>query len=286
MSNFQLFKKKQRTIRSKYRGIVYQLNNFLSKKADAEFRLSNIPLTYWVPSHSYFSKQLSKWEGYEAENSNWVLNNFSEKTGSLFVDVGANFGWYTVLFSMCAGTSGHVVAIEPEPNNLRLLRKNISANNATNVSVINGGVGINSGEAELSLNDLSNPGMHSLRQDLHSNNKVKIKIDTLDHILEQHSGEIELLKMDIEGFEVDALLGAENTLARTKHVLIEYTPKFIRACGRDPKQFLSIFEKHKFVAHIMKNGQIHLCPSEFLINIDSELAHLDNPQIDIFYIKL
>lgn len=135
---------------------------------------------------------------------------------------------------MCTSTSGHVVAIEPEANNLRLLPKSISANNVTNVSIIDGGVGTSAGYAELSLNDPSNLGMHSLRQDLHSNNKVNIEIDTINHILENHSRKIELLKMDIEGFKIDALLGAEITLARTKQVQIEYTPKFTRTCGRDP----------------------------------------------------
>lgn len=285
MTNYQPFPKKRRSIKSKYHGVLHTLKkNFLSKD-DVAFPLKNIPLTYWVLPNTFFSKQLSKWGAYEIENSNWVLDNFANKNGGLFVDVGANFGWYSMLFSLCAGSSGRVVSIEPEPENLRLLHKNINANHATNISVVAAGVGESDGVAELLINDKWNPGMHSLRQNLNSNDKVKIEIKSLDQILKDFPGEIDLLKMDIEGFEVDALMGAGETLIRTKCVLIEYTPKFIQACGRDPNELLAIFEKNKFTPYIMNDGKLIPCASDFLTSIDSKLAHLKNPQIDIFYIK-
>ncbi|MDZ4140999.1 MAG: FkbM family methyltransferase [Methylotenera sp.] len=286
MTNYQLFPEKKRTIKTRYRSTLHALKKIFSRKGDIAFTLRNIPVTYWVLSNTFFSRQLTKWGGYEIENSNWVLDNFSGKQGGLFVDVGANFGWYSLIFSMCAGPSGRVVSIEPEPENLRLLNKNIATNNATNISVITAGVGASDGVAELSLNDQWNPGMHSLRQSLNSHDKVEIEIKSLDNILKDFPGEIDLLKMDIEGFEVDALMGAHETLARTKCVLIEYTPKFIRACGRDPNEFLTIFENHKFVPYCMSDGKLTLRTSEFLNSVDSKLAHLENPQVDIFYIKL
>lgn len=284
MTSYPPFNRKKRTTKSRYRGALHSLRKFFLRR-DVAFTLKNVPLTYWVGSNTIFSKHLTKWDGYEADNSNWILENFSDRTGGLFVDVGANFGWYSLLFSLCSESAGRVVAIEPEPGNLRLLHKNIAVNNAANIFVIASGVGADDRFAELSLSTNWNPGMHSLRDDVNSHGKVKIEIRTLDSILKKFPGEIDLLKMDIEGFEVDALMGASETLARTKNVLIEFTPKFIRACGRDPRQLLAIFENYKFVPHVMNNGKLELCNSDFLMNIDTTLAHQEDPQIDVFYIK-
>jgi FkbM family methyltransferase len=280
------FPKKRHTINSTCLGVMHWVKKVFLRKADTAFKLKNIPLTYWVHSNTYFSKQLTKFGSYEAENSNWVLENFAnKKAGALFVDVGANFGWYSLILSVCADVSGRVISIEPEPENLRLLKKNIDTNNAHNITVIASGVGASEGSAELALNDQWNPGMHSLRKDLNPTNTVKIKISTLDSLLKDFPGEIDLLKMDIEGFEVDALMGASETLARTKNVMIEFTPKFIRACGRDPEQLLSIFETYNFLPYLINDGKLEMCTSKFLIDIDQKLAHKENPQVDIFYIR-
>lgn len=281
------FPSKQHTIQSTCLGLIYLARKFFFRKIDLAFTLKTIPLTYWVPSNTYFSKQLTKFGAYEAENSNWVLKNSMENKviGGLYVDVGANFGWYSLILSLCAGASGRVVSIEPEPENLRLLRKNIDTNKAHNITVIAAGVGASPGDAELALNDQWNPGMHSLRKDLNSKDKVNIKINTLDNILRDFPGEIEFLKMDIEGFEVDALMGAGETLLRTKKVMIEFTPKFIRACGREPSDLLNIFARYNFLPYLIKDGDLERCSNDYLMEVDLRFAHKENPQVDVFYIK-
>lgn len=285
MTSYVPFPRKKRTIKSRYRGAVHSLKRMLFWKREMTFALHNLPLTYRVLANTLFSKHLAKWGAYEAENSNLILKTFSSKAGGLFVDVGANFGWYSLIFSMCADSAGHVVAIEPEPGNLRMLQKNIAINNAVNISVISTGVGACDGFAELSLNTQWNPGMHSLRQDINAKGKVNITIRTLDSILSDFPGEIDLLKMDIEGFEVDALIGANETLARTKHVLIEYSPKFIQACNRDPKQLLEIFEHYNFVPYLIKDDKLKLCDSDLLKELEDKAVPGKTWQVDIFYIK-
>jgi FkbM family methyltransferase len=280
------FPRKKHTIKSTIYGLMHWIKKKIFRKIDLAFTLKNIPITYWVRSNTYFSKQLSKFGSYEAENSNWVLQNFMNcKPGVLFIDVGANFGWYSLLLSICAKDLGRVISIEPESENLRLLKKNISENNINNITVIAAGVGASEGSGELALNDDWNPGMHSLRKDMNSLNSVKIDISTLDNLLKNYPGEIELLKMDIEGFEVDALMGASETLQRTKKVMIEFTPKFIRACGRDPETLLNIFESYNFLPYLINNGKLELSNRDDLMKIDVRLAHKENPQVDIFYIK-
>lgn len=285
MINYVPFPRRKRTIKSKYRGIVHSLKRILFWRKEITFSPANIPLTYKVLANTLFSKHLLKWGAYEVENSNWVLKNFSGSKGGFFVDVGANFGWYSLIFSICADSTGHVVAVEPEPGNLRMLQKNISINNAENISVISTGVGACDGFAELSLNTRWNPGMHSLRQIINSTEKIRIQIRTLDSILSNFPGEIDLLKIDIEGFEVDALMGASETLARTKHVLIEYSPKYIQACGRDPMELLVIFERYNFSRYVIKNEKMELCDIDYLIKLENKIISKQTPQVDLFFIK-
>ena len=285
MKNIRHFPLRRKNLKSRFVGALHWLKNLFQKRHDVKFLMSNVSTSYWVSSNTHFSKHLTKYKSYEAENSNWILDNFYKKDKLFFVDVGANFGWYSLIFSNCAGPSGLVISIEPEPQNLRLLRKNILENNIENVSIIPVGVGSAQGFAELTLNDHWNPGMHSLRNDIKSHEKIEIEIKTLDSILSNYSGVIDLLKIDIEGFEVDALMGASETLARTKHVLVEYTPKFIRACGRDPEQLLAIFESHNFLPHLMENGHLKPCNSNLSETINKKIINKKSPQLDIFYIK-
>ena len=284
------FQRKKRTAASVLRGLSHWLSQLFSRRKEVRFSLTNVPLTYWVPENSYFSRHLAKYGSHEAENSNWVLAQFANAeigvaSSGLFVDVGANFGWYSLLFSICAGANGKVIAVEPEPGNLQLLRKNIAANGCNNISVIAAGVGATAGSAELSLIDAANPGKHSMRMGESSYAKVTIEIKTLDAILASTPGEIALLKMDIEGFEVDALMGASETLARTQRVMIEYSPKFIRACGRDPQQFLNIFAENNFKPFLMQNGVLTPSHIDELTAMDAAAGLEKFWQIDIFYIR-
>src|ERR1017187_5729297 len=57
-------------------------------------------------------------------------------TGSIFYDVGANVGFYSLLGAACVGSGGRVIAFEPVPENLLILQKHIAMNQLTNVTVI------------------------------------------------------------------------------------------------------------------------------------------------------
>ena len=79
----------------------------------------------------------------------------------MYIDVGANFGWCTCLFSKFAGASGLVVAIEPEPVNLNYLNKNISQNEVKNSKIFPVAVGSKRSKLPLHRGPSINPGMFS-----------------------------------------------------------------------------------------------------------------------------
>ncbi|AGA28132.1 FkbM family methyltransferase [Singulisphaera acidiphila] len=137
------------------------------------------------------------------------------KPGDQFVDVGANIGSTALAAWVSVGASGSVQAIEPNPRIYGYLLKNIELNKAKNVQTFNMAVGV-----EPSQIMFSDTGSDDQNHILEQGKGISVKLDTLDNILKP-DGNIDLLKIDVEGYEIFALRGAQKTLERTSCVYIE-----------------------------------------------------------------
>ena len=83
------------------------------------------------------------------------------KPGMLFLDIGANIGYFTLLAASAVGPEGRVIAVEPEPKNYRVLTKNLALNGIKNALPRNVALGSSCGSAALYLNE-QNWGDHRL----------------------------------------------------------------------------------------------------------------------------
>ncbi|HEX8158518.1 MAG TPA: FkbM family methyltransferase [Solirubrobacteraceae bacterium] len=149
------------------------------------------------------------------------------RPGMTFLDVGACKGDFTVFAAVRVGPLGRVVAIEPEPANVRSLRMSIARNRVHNAEVHEMALSDASGRGILHRIDVSaaiggSSGWHSLlaggageRQEL------EIEIRTLDELL-AHLGilHVDVLKIDVEGWEVPVLRGARHTLGEIHPILL------------------------------------------------------------------
>jgi len=111
------------------------------------------------------------------------------------IDVGANIGYYTLIFAKLVGKGGMVYAFEPEPNNFALLKKNIEVNNYHNVILENKAVSDQNGFANLEINSMM--GEHRIISES-TKDTIKVPTITLDSIFQS---EINFLKTDTEGHE-------------------------------------------------------------------------------------
>ena len=164
------------------------------------------------------------------------------KEGMIVVDIGANIGYYCLLEARLVGESGKVHAIEPVPRNYDLLCRNIALNNYSNVSTYNLAVSSSAGVGKLAVTDASNwgsmldsntPGtsehIRTRMQEL-TRGFVEVRTVAIDEFLvgEQVS-DVNFFRMDIEGYEIEALPGMMNTLRRSRppvKVLIEVHNSF------------------------------------------------------------
>jgi FkbM family methyltransferase len=137
----------------------------------------------------------------------------------VFVDIGAHIGKYTVFAGRILEGRGHVVAIEPDPENFSLLRRNVDLNGLNNVDLVN--VGCWSRDGVLSLHrGRGNLGEHSFIDDVGSES-VSVPVRTLDSILSDlRLATVDLLKIDVQRAEGEVLKGATTSLSTSRAMTV------------------------------------------------------------------
>ncbi|MCS7191951.1 MAG: FkbM family methyltransferase [Armatimonadetes bacterium] len=148
--------------------------------------------------------------------------------GSTVLDIGANIGYYTLLSSQLVGLKGLVVAVEPHPDNVRLLELNLRLNRVENVKVLPTAVSDEIGVTEMFVSRGSN--WHSLHPTERTNlGTISVPMTTIDEIVLQIGRPIDLIRMDIEGWEIKALQGAKETLKRDRpSIVMEIHPAYMQ----------------------------------------------------------
>jgi FkbM family methyltransferase len=127
------------------------------------------------------------------------------KRGDVVVDLGAHIGTFAVRAAKAVGNEGKVIAVEPGIDNLSFLERNVAANELANVIIVPKAVWSKQGRLKLFI-DPTHQSRHSLLWE--KNTFSEVEVDTLDNILSELGiKEVDFIKMDIEGAEIEALKG-------------------------------------------------------------------------------
>jgi FkbM family methyltransferase len=143
----------------------------------------------------------------ESEEHKLLAPYLSESV--VFVDIGANIGTYALWAARHVGPAGVVIALEPHPRTFAKLEFNRAANGAENVRCLNVASGPETGAATLSFDGGGNVGGASLRADGVGKGDVDVTVSDrplADIISEQKVGCVDVVKVDVEGYEDRALL--------------------------------------------------------------------------------
>ncbi len=162
--------------------------------------------------------------------------------GATFVDVGANIGWFTVIGSRLVGSRGRVIAFEPDPDNVRLLRRAVARNHCGNVTVHPCAVGAESGTARL-FRSSDNQGDHRLEVASDRRDSVVVAVRSLDDSLGHAAADAGVIKMDTQGSEAAALRGMRKLLTRNPRVrvVLEFWPFGLQRCGASADALAELF---------------------------------------------
>lgn len=175
--------------------------------------------------------------------------------GNIVIDVGANIGYYTLLYANLVGSSGKVYAFEPEYNNYRLLIQNIYANRFSNVEPVQMAVADSSREMRLYLDRYSNLD-HRMYQSPDLKESVIVKTISLDEYFSDLESHIDLIKVDIQGSETAAVKGMRRLLEINIDIklLIEFWPYGLKMSGVEPEKLLQILSEDGFIFFDVKHG--------------------------------
>ena len=145
------------------------------------------------------------------------------KEGDIVVDVGANAGMFMVKAALSVGDKGKVIAIEPIEENFELLKRNIEFHNLNNVYIIRKALGSKRGKTTMIKSLLScTHQLKGLKNPEFPIQEVDVEVDTLDNIVKQlNINKIDLLKIDVEGAELEVLKGAKESLKITRNIAME-----------------------------------------------------------------
>lgn len=194
---------------------------------------------------------------WEPNLTHWISERLED--GDVFVDVGANVGYFSLLASTLVG-SGHVVAVEPTPRAFDLLQESLVKSNATNVRVVNAAAWHE--RSVLQMFSGSNLTMSSLMSDWAARwndfESCDVPAVRLCEILTPREMKAaRIVKIDVEGAEWHAVQGMVELLENCREdleVMVEITPKLLAAEQHSSEELLALFARYGFRPYILDNN--------------------------------
>ena len=181
------------------------------------------------PADKGVSIELAVYRVHEPRTSHLLIQSLH--AGMTVVDIGCNIGYFALLEAQRVGPTGKVIAIEPEPENARLFLKNLAANGYRNVEFHQLAISDHDGTSALRVSGKSN--RHSLSPVPWPTTSLTVPVRTLDTLLAANPPDsVDLIRMDLEGHEVEVVAGMTNTIRRySPKLLVEIHPDLIGALG-------------------------------------------------------
>ena len=173
--------------------------------------------------------------------------------GMTVIDIGANFGLYTLFAAIKVGDYGTVLSIEPSEREIQRLKTNIRTNSLEKrARILEVAVSNHRTEAELSIATATNPGHNTLGrfgyESVQLQDKEIVQVECLDDLVQQNKLQrVDLIKMDIEGAEFFALQGAIETLTCFHPVvLMELSDRTLEHQGCHSSQIWDLLIEHGY----------------------------------------
>lgn len=223
------------------------------------------------------SQELMLKGSHEPLSTKILMKNLRE--GMHIADVGANLGYFALQEAKAVGPKGAVYAIEPIPQNFLLLKHNVALNNLENTQVFNMAIGDKDGSLDLFIGRASN-WASAFKTPINIDQKINVQCQRLDTFLKD-KGKVDLVRMDVEGYETKIVDGMEETLKQKNLMLfMEIHPPFM---GKDScKKFLQKLDSFGFAPFAVVFGN-H--PGKLIKNVTDmkSLIHNDYLMSVIFH---
>jgi FkbM family methyltransferase len=191
-----------------------------------------------IKMYHYFDSRLSQAiYCYDFELNERHFFNSYLRQGDVVVDIGANIGLFTLTSSRCIGNSGQVYSIEPCRKTYRRLVDNVELNHMNNVQCYQLALSDHTGQIEMNVSLDGYDAWNSIVQPIAGRSFVKERVSAVkwdDFVYDHHlTGRVNLMKIDVEGWESHVLSGGYETLKRkdAPALQIEFTDEASQSAG-------------------------------------------------------
>ena len=136
------------------------------------------------------------------------------REGMTVLDLGANIGYYVMMERNLVGRMGHIIAVEPVPSNVELLKRNVKLNNIENIQVLQMAGAGSDGTATMYMTKTSNHHtFHRKDAGFLSGETIEVETMTVPSLMKKY-GKADLMRMDIQGHEVEVMNGMVESIER------------------------------------------------------------------------
>jgi FkbM family methyltransferase len=231
---------------------------------DGEWVICRVSDIVWRLNPSQFIDQMILRDGvFEPTSIKWLDKLI--KPGMVVVDVGANFGYYTVQLSHLVGPDGQVHAFEPSVRYHERLLDHLRRNNCDNVLVSQCGLSDRTCELKLYGDEVS-AALHWADDGKSPTVEEAVQLCTLDSYVETHGlSRLDFIKIDIDGHEPRFLVGASETLRRFQPILLmEFAQLNLMAGGSDVERLARQLTELGYSFYSDRSGEIYSSQANFL----------------------
>lgn len=209
--------------------------------------LKNEPLALHISTGSYIEWKILAEGTYEPATGNLI--SLSLRPGFVAMDIGANIGVHTLRMAKAVGEQGKVISCEPMPHLQNKLKANVQLNRLESIVQIMG-IAISDAPGETKMSgspDTFNQGTGRMDTEGETN----VRVTTGDALISELGMQrLDLIKIDIEGYEMKAIQGLTNSIAQFKpRILVEYDQAYWEKCGSSWTEFKSLLEKHNYTLY-------------------------------------
>ncbi|MEE9451442.1 MAG: FkbM family methyltransferase [Gammaproteobacteria bacterium] len=262
-----------------WQGISYFIARFILRRSFLTAYSGYATLKFRFKTEDALGRSIYKRGHFEKQDTDFLLNQLEFNAGDIIFDVGANIGWYSLIFDKMIDQAIKIYAFEPDPLNFQLLNENIRANRAEKISAIPKAVAETETDKLLYRYSNNNLGRHSLLP-INNDEGIRIASTRLDHFISQQNidmARIKFMKIDIEGYEYKALLGAQTLLQKLPCIFSEYAPPYMQKGGLKPTDFIHLLLDYHYQPYLVTQGQLKP------VNIDTLLKNTEI--INLFWQK-
>lgn len=221
---------------------AYTFLDLVTLKKGVPRKINNITVRFPPKWSRYFPGD------YEADNYSFLEQQV--KPGMHVIDIGAHIGLFSVCTSQLTGPKGKTICFEPTPGTFSILKETLRLNHCDNVTAVQAAVGATQGNTTFYIsNALAGCNSNSLvlNKDQSKAEAYDVTITTIDAICAEYDLKPGLIKVDVEGAELDTMRGGVNTMKTARPLfIVGLHPAFIKMKGDTLKQIWDLIKEHRY----------------------------------------